>query len=136
MKLNTTPYIVQELLDKGYISSDNKDKVAEVLANEGKLSKEYQVKSKILNYLEYFSGSLVKEVDVNSIYSNIKAKFKEDAELENGDIRYQVLDYLKKEKKLSHYAELSETLTDSLKLTTNVVEMLKPFQVVGYRKIL
>jgi hypothetical protein len=130
MKLNTTPYIVQELLDKGYISADNKDKVAEVIAGEGKLSKEYQIKSKILNYLEYFSGSLVKEVDVNSVYSDIKAKFKEDAELEDGDIRYQVLNYLKKENKVAGYCHVADLVDKTL------VDAIKGFSGFRYYKVL
>lgn len=132
MKLNTTPYIVQELLDKGYITDDNKDKVAEIIAGEGKLNKEYQIKSKILSYLNTFAKGLVKEVDVNSVYSDINAKFKDPTILEDEEIKYQVLSYLKKEKKLHDYTDCSGYVN----LSNLVDEIFRPFQVVGYRKIL
>ena len=131
MKLNTTPYIVQELLAKGYISEDNKDKVTEVIAGEGKLNKEYQIKSKILSNLEQFSSYVVKESDVNSVYFDITSKFKEDAELEDGDIRYQVLNYLRKEKKVASYCDVTDLVDKTL---AEAIKGLSGFK--GYYRVL
>lgn len=99
MNLNKTKYIVAELIEKGIVSEEKAEAAALVINNEGKFNKEYQTKQTILKYLETYSSSLVKEADLEAVYSAIQAKFKEDAELTSEDIKTQAHNYLNKEGK-------------------------------------
>lgn len=99
MNLNKTKYIVAELIEKGIVSEDKAEAAALIINNEGKFNKEYQTKQTILKYLETYSSSLVKEADLEAVYSAIQAKFKEDAELTSEDIKTQAHNYLNKEGK-------------------------------------
>lgn len=99
MKLDKSKYIVQELVEKGLLPDDKVEEAIKVISNEGKFNKEYQTKQTILKYLETYSNSLVKEADLEAVYSAIQAKFKEDAELTSEDIKTQAHNYLNKEGK-------------------------------------
>lgn len=131
MKLDNTKYIVEDLIAKGLVTSDNKDKVSEVIAAGGETNKEYQTKKWIIHYLEYYSGSLIEEADVNAVYSTIKSKYKEDFKLDKEQIRFDVLSYLKKENKFSNSCV---NVTESL--DKMIGETLKGFTKVGYYRIL
>lgn len=131
MKLDNTKYIVEDLISKGLVTSDNKDKVADVIAAGGETNKEYQTKKWILHYLEYYSGSLIEEADIDAVYSTIKSKYKEDFKLEKEHIRFDVLSYLKKENK---FGNSCVNVTESLDKMFN--EAFKGLTKVGYYRIL
>lgn len=103
MNLNKTKYIVAKLIEKGIVSEDKAEAAALIINNEGKFNKEYQTKKIIHSYLADYSSSIVKEADVEAIYSIIKSKFKDDAELTNEDIKTQAYSYLVKEGKYVKY---------------------------------
>lgn len=114
MNLNKTQYIVEELVEAGLVSKDNSDKVSAIINNEAKFNKEYQTKKIIHSYLTDYSNSLVKEADVEAVYSIIKSKFKDDAELTNDDIKIQAYNYLVKEDKYDRYKLPSVKLVEDL----------------------
>ena len=103
MTIKSTYYVVRELIEKGIVSEDKAEAAALIINNEGKFNKEYQTKKIIHSYLVDHSSSIVKEADVEAVYSIIKSKFKADAELTNDDITIQAYNYLVKESKYDKY---------------------------------
>jgi carbamoylphosphate synthase small subunit len=101
MNLNKTHYIVAELIERGIVSENKAKAAALIINNEGKFNKEYQTKKVIHSYLVEYGSSIVEEADVEAVYSIIKSKFKDDAELTNEDIKAQAYSYLIKENKYS-----------------------------------
>ena len=118
--LNKTKYIVDELIEKGIVSKEKAEAAALIINNEGKFNKEYQTKKSIHNYLTDYSSSIVKEADVEAVYSIIKGKFRDDAELTNEDIKAQAYNYLLKENKYSNFKCQANSLVESLFPSSNI----------------
>jgi hypothetical protein len=97
--LNKTKYIVDELIEKGIVSKEKAEAAALIINNEGKFNKEYQTKKIIHSYLTDYSSSIIREADVEAVYSIIKGKFRDYAELSKDDITIQAHNYLVKEGK-------------------------------------
>lgn len=118
--LNKTKYIVAELIEKSIVSEDKAEAAAFIINNEGKFNKEYQTKKIIHSYLVDYSSSIVKEADVEAVYSIINSKFKDDAELTNEDIKAQAYNYLLKESKYSNFKCQANSLVESLFPSSNI----------------
>ena len=129
MKLDNVEYIVKDLITKGLVSLEDKDKVTEVISAQGKTNKEYQIKQWILYYLEFYSNSLIKESDVNEVFSTINCKYKEDFVLEKEHIRFDVLNYLKKNKNMNNVKD------EKLKLSNLLDEFFKTCHVIEYKTL-
>ena len=99
--LNKTDYVIKELIEKGLINQEKVDEVTKVINSEGKLSKEYQLKKTILDYLTYNSSSPVTEADIDAVYSATQARYKNGVEITKEHIKVEVMLYLDKEKKAS-----------------------------------
>ena len=112
--LNKTTYVIQELIDKGLINKDQVDEVTKIINSEGKLSKEYQLKKTILDYLTWNSSSPVTEADIDAVYSATQARYKEGVEITKQHIKVEVMVYLDKEKKAnkSPLDELTNTFQE------------------------
>ena len=97
--INKTKYIIKDLLTHGLISEDRVDEAERIINQQGKFSKELKVKESILYYLKAYSSSFVTEADLDTVYSNILAKFKEGVDIANEHVKVEVIAYLKKESK-------------------------------------
>ena len=120
MNLNKTKYIVAELIEKGIISKDKSEAATLIINNEGKYNKEYQTKKVIYSYLVDWSNSLIKEADVEAVYSIIKSKFRDEVELTNEDIKSQVYSYLSKENKYNNFKGQTTNLVESIFPSSNI----------------
>ena len=109
--LNKTDYVIKELIEKGLIKETQVDEVTKVINNEGKLSKEYQLKKIILDYLTYNSTSPVTEADIEAVYKATQDRFKEGVEITKEHLKVEVMIYLAKEKKANK--DPLDELTDS-----------------------
>jgi carbamoylphosphate synthase small subunit len=120
MNIKSTYYVVRELIEKGIVSEEKAEAAALIINNEGKFNKEYQTKKSIHSYLTDYSSSIVKEADVEAVYSIIKGKFRDDAELTNEDIKAQAYNYLLKENKYSNFKCQANSLVESLFPSSNI----------------
>ena len=120
MNIKSTYYVVRELIEKGIVSEEKAEAAALIINNEGKFNKEYQTKKRIHSYLTDYSSSIVKEADVEAVYSIIKGKFRDDAELTNEDIKAQAYNYLLKENKYSNFKCQANSLVESLFPSSNI----------------
>lgn len=120
MTIKSTYYVVRELIDKGIVSEDKAEAAALIINNEGKFNKEYQTKKVIYSYLVDWSNSLIKEADVEAVYSIIKSKFRDEVELTNEDIKSQVYSYLSKENKYNNFKGQTTNLVESIFPSSNI----------------
>ena len=120
MNIKSTYYVVRELMEKGIVSEEKAEAAALIINNEGKFNKEYQTKKIIHSYLTDYSSSIIREADVEAVYSIIKGKFRDDAELTNEDIKAQAYNYLLKENKYSNFKCQANSLVESLFPSSNI----------------
>jgi hypothetical protein len=115
MNLNKTYYIVEELVEAGFVSKDDFDKVIAIIDNGAKFNKKYQTEKLIYDYLSQYSSLTISQVDVDAVYYLINSKYKEEAELTKEDIKIQVISYLKTNKTYkSEQEESFDSLVDAL----------------------
>ena len=91
--MNKTEYIIQELLERGLISEDNKGEITKVI-DKGPSSKEYRLKERIKKAIEGNYLGIASEEDINAIYISILGKYKESYSLDKDELQGEVRRYI------------------------------------------